>query len=124
MNLNSENSKPIPDHPLGRLPREDLDLILELVLRSGSLKDLATSYGVSYPTIRVRLDRVIERLKSVLEGRAPDPLSELLATMVERGEVSASAARSIRDMAREAAREAARAAAKVPADTEERGATR
>lgn len=120
MNLNSENSKPIPDHPLGRLPREDLDLILELVLRSGSLKDLATSYGVSYPTIRVRLDRVIERLKSVLEGRAPDPLSELLATMVERGEVSASAARSIRDMAREAAR----AAAKVPADTEERGATR
>jgi hypothetical protein len=35
-------------HPLGFLPIEDLDLITELVLRSGSLKDLATAYGVTY----------------------------------------------------------------------------
>ncbi len=90
-------------HPLGRLPREDLDLIVELVLRSGSLKDLATAYGVSYPTIRLRLDRVIERLRGAIEGRPPDPLSELLASMVERGEVTASAARSIREVARAAA---------------------
>ncbi|MCC6677649.1 MAG: DUF2089 family protein [Phycisphaerales bacterium] len=91
------------NHPLGRLPKEDLDLIVELVLRSGSLKDLATAYGVSYPTIRLRLDRVIERLRGVIEGRPRDPLSELLASMVERGEVTASAARSIREVARAAA---------------------
>jgi len=88
------------EHPLGRLPAEDLDLILELVLKSGSLKDLATSYGVSYPTIRARLDRVIERLKAIVAGKTADPMSELLATLVERGEISVGAARSVRDLAR------------------------
>lgn len=34
-------------------------------------------------------------------GQKPDPLSELLATLVERGEVSASAARAVRDLARQ-----------------------
>ena len=86
--------------PLLTLPREDLDLIVELVLKSGSLKDLAAAYGVSYPTIRLRLDRVIARRAAAREGKKPDPLSELLATMVERGELSASGARAIRDMAR------------------------
>jgi hypothetical protein len=87
-------------HPLSRLPREDLDLIAELVLKSGSLKDLASSYGVSYPTIRLRLDRVIERLRGVVEGRAPDPVSDLLASLVERGEMSAAGARAVRDLVR------------------------
>ncbi len=90
-------------HPLLRLPREDLDLITELVLRSGSLKDLATAYGVSYPTIRNRLDRVIDRLKGLVEGRAPDPMSELLADLVGRGELTPSAARSVRDLSRKLA---------------------
>ena len=30
---------------------------------SGSLKELAAAYGISYPTVRVRLDRLIEKLK-------------------------------------------------------------
>lgn len=88
-------------HPLGSLPREDLDLIAELVLQSGSLKDLATSYGVSYPTIRARLDRVIERLRGAMEGRPRDPLGELLASLVERGEMSVAAARLVRETARQ-----------------------
>lgn len=87
-------------HPLGSLPREDLDLIAELVLQSGSLKDLAAAYGVSYPTIRARLDRVIERLRGAMEGRARDPLSEVLAGLVERGEMSVGAARLVREAAR------------------------
>ena len=88
------------DHPLTNLPRKDLDLITELVLRSGSLKDLADAYGVSYPTIRLRLDRVIERLKAAVEGKQPDPLTELLARLVERGELTVSAQRAVRDTAR------------------------
>lgn len=88
-------------HPLGRLPREDQDLVVELVLKSGSLKELAEAYSVSYPTIRTRLDRVIERLKGVINGKKPDPLSDLLAAFVERGEMSASAARAVRELARE-----------------------
>lgn len=95
---------PIPtDHPLASLPREDLDLIVQLVLHSGSIKDLASSYGVSYPTIRTRLDRVIDRLRGAIEGRKPDPISEFLASLVERGELAPSHARTIKDLARQQA---------------------
>jgi hypothetical protein len=96
MAFDSSNHK----HPLCTLPPEDLDFITELVLRSGSLKEVAESYGVSYPTIRLRLDRVIERLKLARDGRTPDALSLLLSQMVERGELAPSAARAIRDTAR------------------------
>jgi hypothetical protein len=77
-----------------------LDLVAELVLQSGSLKDLAAAYGVSYPTIRARLDRVIGRLRAIKNGQPPDPLSDLLATLIERGEISPSVARAVRDVAR------------------------
>ncbi len=83
-----------------RLRREDLDLITELVLRSGSLKGLAESYGVSYPTIRGRVDKVIERLRQLIAGTPQDPLVELLADLVERGELTISGARALRDLAR------------------------
>jgi hypothetical protein len=76
--------------------------MVALVLKSGSLKDLAAEYDVSYPTIRARLDKLIARLDAAKNGRKPDPLSELLATMVERGELSPSGARSIRETARKA----------------------
>jgi len=88
-------------HPLFGLPREDLDLIQELVLQSGSLKGLAKSYGVSYPTIRARLDRVIERLQGVLEGVEPDPVAETLARLVERGEMSGTGARAVLELVRD-----------------------
>jgi hypothetical protein len=92
------NQKSLADHVLGALPREDLDLIVELVLQSGSLKELASAYGVTYPTIRLRLDRVIERLRDAVNGKQPDPVKELLARLVERGEMSASGARAVRDV--------------------------
>ncbi len=98
MNFDSLNH--LADHPLARLSREDLNLIVQLVLRSGSLKDLAADFGVSYPTIRARLDRVIERLEQAVAGRTPDPLNEVLAGLLERGEVTPAAARAIRDAAR------------------------
>ena len=89
------------EHPLHKLSREDLDLVMELVLKSGSIKDLALSYGVSYPTMRTRLDRVIERLEAVRAGKPPDELTLLLAQLVERGEVAPGTARAIREKARE-----------------------
>jgi hypothetical protein len=87
-------------HPLLALPGEDLELITELVLASGSLKDVAARYDVSYPTLRARLDRVIERLRAAIDGRPRDPMTDLLASLVERGELSAVTARSIRDLSR------------------------
>ena len=98
--FNQNNGGNNSDHPLLALPREDLDLVVQLVLASGSLKELATSYEVSYPTIRARLDRTIARLREVLAGRSPDPVTELVADLLERDEISTAGARAIRDLVR------------------------
>jgi hypothetical protein len=82
-------------HPLARLSAEDLDMVLALVLQSGSIKGLAASYGISYPTMRQRLDRLIEHTRAAVAGRAPDPVREALARLVERGELSAPGAREV-----------------------------
>lgn len=69
--------------------------MLSFVLASGSLKEVAERYGVSYPTLRGRLDRLIERLQSLVDGRELDPMAELLATMVERGQLTTKDARRL-----------------------------
>ena len=84
-------------HPLLSLTEEDLDLMLQFVLASGSLKDLARSYQVSYPTIRARVDRMIERLRAIMNGDSSDPMSHLLMELLDRGEITVSAARLVRD---------------------------
>jgi hypothetical protein len=49
---------------LTNLSQEEQEFILEFVKSSGSLKIMAENYGISYPTIRNRLDAVIDKLKS------------------------------------------------------------
>ena len=44
------------------LNAHDLDFIIQFVKRSGSLKAMAKEYGQSYPTIRNRLDDIIDKL--------------------------------------------------------------
>src|SRR5437667_10740501 len=85
-------------HPLFLLTEEELDLVLQLVLASGSLKDLARIYQVSYPTIRIRVDRLIARVRQIVGGAPLDPMMQLLAGLVERGGMTVSAARSLRDL--------------------------
>lgn len=53
------------------LEDEDLAFIKRFVLFSGSLKDLAGAYNVSYPTLRLRLDRLIEKVK-ILDNQKID----------------------------------------------------
>lgn len=45
------------------LDDEDLSFLKRFVLASGSLKELAAAYGVSYPTVRLRLDRLIAKVQ-------------------------------------------------------------
>src|SRR5690348_1753839 len=87
-------------HPLLALDEADLEFVLRLVLASGSLKDLAHSYGVSYPTIRGKLDRLIAHLRRLAEGRPSDPMAERLADLMEKGEVTPSAARGLLELHR------------------------
>jgi len=46
-----------------KLSTEDQKLVYDFVLLSGSLKDLARQYDLSYPTIRNMLDELIDKLK-------------------------------------------------------------
>lgn len=46
-----------------KLEDEDLVFIKNFVLASGSLKEIAKEYDVTYPTVRLRLDRLIQKIK-------------------------------------------------------------
>jgi hypothetical protein len=80
-------------HPLLELNESDLEFVLRLVLASGSLKELAAAYGVSYPTIRAKLDHLIARLQALIDQRPRDAMANLLADLIEKGEITASGAR-------------------------------
>ena len=54
--------------PLARLAPEDQTFVLRFLQTSGNLKDLAKLYGVSYPTLRNRLDALIEQLGPLEEA--------------------------------------------------------
>src|SRR5713101_2101566 len=94
------------NHPLLALSETDLEFVLRLVLASGSLKELAQAYGVSYPTIRVKLNQLIARLQAILDERPPDPMAELLADLIEKGELTPSAARAALELHRKELKQA------------------
>jgi len=46
-------------------------------MTSGSLKEVAKLYGVTYPTVRLRLDRLIQKI-TISEDTANDPFISLI----------------------------------------------
>ena len=82
---------------LAHLDDEDHQFIKRLVLASGSLKELAAEYGVSYPTIRIRLDRLIARIRAVDEVPVHDPLQARIRALVANGEISERAGKTLLD---------------------------
>ena len=59
------------------LEEEDVAFIRRFLLASGSLKEMATQYGVSYPTVRLRLDRLIQKIR-LSEAADQDPYVALV----------------------------------------------
>lgn len=45
------------------LEPEDVTFLKNFVLKSGSLKEIARLYEVSYPTVRLRLDKLIQKIE-------------------------------------------------------------
>jgi len=90
----------LENHPLGKLDLEDLNLVVQFVLLSGSIKVLAAFYGISYPTMRARRDSLIERIEKAAAGGTIDPMADCLADLVERELISIHTARKIRDLHR------------------------
>jgi hypothetical protein len=62
---------------IAALEEEDLTFIKKFVLASGSLKEVAALYGVSYPTVRLRLDRLIQKIQ-ISETAEADPYVSLI----------------------------------------------
>lgn len=59
------------------LEEEDMVFIKNFILTSGSLKEMAATYGVTYPTVRLRLDRLIDKIK-VHEDQDAEPYVKLI----------------------------------------------
>ena len=49
--------------PLAKISPDDQAFVLEFIKASGSLKQMAKLLKLSYPTVRNRLDEIIERVK-------------------------------------------------------------
>lgn len=79
-----------PMSRLAGLPVEHQRLIEMFVLAGGNLKEMAEQIGVSYPTIRSRLDKVIEALRG--EIAKTQRVRGSLLDAVEPGRASAESA--------------------------------
>lgn len=70
----------LPDWMTG-LEEEDVSFIKRFILASGSLKEVAAQYGVTYPTVRLRLDRLIQKIR-IGEDTAADPYIATIKRLV------------------------------------------
>ena len=64
------------------LDDEDMIFIKRFILASGSLKEVAKLYGVTYPTVRVRLNKLIDKIKLAEDKTDNDEFVELIKRYV------------------------------------------
>jgi len=62
---------------LANFEDEDINFIKKFILSSGSLKEIASVYGVTYPTVRLRLDRLIQKIQ-ISEDNSNEPFVSLI----------------------------------------------
>ena len=63
------------------LEDEDVIFIKKFLQASGSLKEMARQYGVTYPTVRLRLDKLIQKIQ-ISEDVSNEPYVSLIKRMV------------------------------------------
>jgi len=80
---------------MAELTEEDWQFIKRFLLASGSLKDLAAQYGISYPTMRIRLDRLIEKVRILDDKKAKSPFHQKVQLLVADGKLEISIARAL-----------------------------
>ena len=77
---------------MAELEEEDVAFIRRFLLASGSLKEVAGEYGVSYPTVRLRLDRLIQKVR-LADDRAADPYVALIKRLAVSEKIDFDAAK-------------------------------
>ena len=96
-NMSKSPSESSIDYPswLLALDEQDLAFLRRFLLASGSLKDLAKAYEVSYPTIRIRLDRLIEKVQLHDTAQPVSSFEKHLRSLVASGRLDTDAFKSI-----------------------------
>ena len=83
--------------PLAQLPAEDQVFVMAFVRAHGSIKEMERTFGISYPTVKNRLNRISGGFNLVEISAAPtepevvlsDPARSEVLAQLERGESTA-----------------------------------
>jgi hypothetical protein len=75
---------------LAKLPLEDQIFIVAFVRSHGSIKEMEQVFGVSYPTVKARLNRISQSLTFV--DNNPTPSRSEVLERLKRGEITAAEA--------------------------------
>jgi hypothetical protein len=84
----------IPEWVKG-LTEEDWQFIKRLLLASGSLKDVAEQYGISYPTVRIKLNRLIEKVQILDSKKVKTKFHQKVRLLVAEGKLDISIAKTL-----------------------------
>lgn len=60
---------PFNSNWFNELSSDEQNFIFRFIILSGSLKDLASHYEVTYPTVRLRLDKLISKIDYIENSR-------------------------------------------------------
>lgn len=79
---------------INKLEPEDLQFIKNFTLKSGSLKDIANLYDVSYPTVRLRLDKLIQKI-TFHDEQADEPFISYISQLAVEAKIDLATAKDI-----------------------------
>ena len=74
--------------PLAQLSQDDQVFVMAFVGCHGSIKDMEHLFGISYPTVKNRLDKLAGQLKMVEFERPPKAEEDVLGQL-EQGQITA-----------------------------------
>lgn len=76
------------------LEPEDVTFIKNFILKSGSLKDIAKQYSVTYPTVRLRLNKLIQKIQ-LNDKKEEEPFIAFIKGLAVDSEINLSTAKLI-----------------------------
>jgi hypothetical protein len=73
--------------PLANLSAEDQIFVMAFVRCHGSIKDMEEMFGISYPTVKNRINRIADQFQFV-EIVAPSSAQDDVITELEQGDIT------------------------------------
>ena len=72
--------------PLAQLPAEDQVFVMAFIRAHGSIREMERVFGISYPTVKNRLNRISSQFEFVEVESLPDRIDVL--AQLERGDIT------------------------------------